>query len=144
MIFLRKNRKNRKTVKEIQRINSIFSKIGYELGTRAEDSVNESLMSGKASNLLPSWLHAWTCHPRYSTEDSQGIDLTIHTDIGDIPLQVKSSEINAYSFSKKHPGIPVVVIDVTKTSMQLYGKIMKAIRIERDKRIAGGKVTMGL
>jgi len=107
----------------------VFEKIGRERGFSSE-----SLTENALKNLLKSvW---WITGFRKATDNEdkkRGIDFVIETtNVGDIFLQVKSSEIGKKESLKKHPKIPVVIINRGLTLEEIQKRIKKTLSNQRD------------
>ncbi len=79
----------------------------------------------------------WVKRIRLGTEeeDHQGKDVVVETsDVGDIPVQVKSSRKFLKKHFKKYPDIPVLVIYRGHTEEEVRKMLAKIIKIERRKR----------
>jgi hypothetical protein len=81
---------------------------------------------------LPSWFHG--VRRASVSEDNAGIDAFVITDIGEIPVQIKSSVNGMFEFNKKHPGnqIPVLVISRDLSAAQILQKAIEIVSRERD------------
>lgn len=109
-------------------IRRAFEKIGYQRG-----AFSESLAKVALKNLTESV--DWITNFRKADEKEdkkRGIDFVIETDVGNIFLQIKSSQTGKESSLKKHPRIPVVVIDKNESLEEIQRKITETISTERD------------
>lgn len=67
----------------------------------------------------------WISDTRKATkeEDSNGIDIVLITEYGDVPIQVKSSIKRKKDFVKKHPDIPVVCVYPNDSEINIRGRV---------------------
>jgi hypothetical protein len=113
--------------KALKHFFRVLDTVNFELGDRAETLVGQALEFG-AERGNKNWLLGWERSPRYSSQDRKGIDWIIKTDVGDIPLQVKSSRISAQVFEISHKGhIPVVTVDVRQDLDIIFAKVVVSI-----------------
>ncbi len=122
-----------KTAREHRaRMNFLFGQIGNELGRSAEQRVNEGFEHAKNAGRLPLWIKSWVRVEQYSEDDKKGIDFYFETDVGQIPLQVKSSRRRAALFSANHGDeIAIVVVDVRHPPTRTFGRTIIAIGTRR-------------
>lgn len=79
----------------------------------------------------------WVARIRLGTpeEDAQGKDVVVETtDLGDFPVQVKSSRKYLKRHFKKYPDVPVLVIYPTHTEEEVRKELARLIKKERRKR----------
>ena len=87
----------------------------------------------------------WLKEVRKATpkEDSEGIDVVFATDVGDIGLQVKSSEnarerfVNRQVDGEIDPNIIPVFVSPSYTAGDICRIVMPLIAVERKRRMAG-------
>ncbi len=98
-----KHRKSRpKKIERIiafRRITAIIDHLSTERGLQAEEKVKRIFCKERKAT-WPVWLYG--VRKGYEEEDHHGIDFVARTDIGDIFIQIKSSESGALNF-KNHP-----------------------------------------
>lgn len=107
-------------------------RLGKKIGDSAEKRVAQAFLCG-----IP-----WLLSPIRKTtrdEDARGIDCFVRTDAGDIPLQIKSSEEHAREFSRTHPEIPVVVIDLSDSDRTIRAKVTDAVAPFRKRLLSPDK-----
>lgn len=104
---------------------------------RTRDRRGHELLAAVCFDQCWSRMFPWVKGIRLGTEeeDRQGKDLVIETaDLGDFPVQVKSST----KFLKKHfsryPDIPVLVIFPTHTEEEVRKRLAKLVKAERARR----------
>ncbi len=66
--------------------------------------------------------------PRYSFDDRNGVDFFLYKRRDKIPLQIKSSKNGAFIHRERHPRIPVVIINGSKTNWQVMNEIIVAMK----------------
>lgn len=79
----------------------------------------------------------WVSRIRLGTpdEDAQGKDVVVETrDVGDIPIQVKSSRRFLKKHFNRYPDIPVLIVYRTHTEEQVRKALASLIKSERSKR----------
>lgn len=121
------------------RLEKIFEEVTDELGTRAEDIV-ENVMRQNLDN-WPCWLIGVCRTEHYSLEDREGIDYLFLLDEGAMKIQIKSSHRGRRDFEKKGNGsIKVIVIDILKSDREIYGDIISIIwKLRRRKYFIAGR-----
>ena len=117
-------------------IYKILGQIGNQLGDAAERHFDESLRFGRNEQRLPWWLINWRREKKNSAMDLKGIDFTIMTDRGEIPVQVKSSRRNAERFESRrsHLNIRVVVVDFRRNHASTLARTIQNVSEERRSR----------
>lgn len=109
-------------------------KIGRLIGERREEQLLD---------LLSQFSHSWVDTIRRSTreEDILGIDIVVQTkDVGNLYVQVKSSQNDARRFRKKHkqrdpekyPAVAVVVFHDAKSTFSVELCLSKIKQMRRD------------
>lgn len=109
-------------------IRRAFEKIGYQRGT-----FSETLAEAALKNLTESV--DWITNFRKADEKEdkkRGIDFVILTDVGNIFLQIKSSQAGKEKSLKKHPNVPVVIINKEKSLKETQKEIMETLSAQRD------------
>lgn len=110
-------------------VDSIFGRIGNERGSIAENRVKRVLEDRIEAHKIPQWL---TRYEQASYEDEpRGIDGWFYTDIGKIPIQIKSSRKGQRDAEKKRPRIPVVVIEPGIQDDIIFDKCISTISAKR-------------
>lgn len=106
---------------------------------------DERFRNGRGHELLASvcfdkcWsrIFPWVTKIRLGTEeeDSCGKDVIVETaDVGDIPVQIKSSGKFLKKHYKKYPDIPVLVVYPTHNEEEVRKRLANLIKRERRKR----------
>ena len=117
-----------------QRLASIFREIELQQGDASESYFEGVLTRARDDGCLPSWIHDWKHHQKWSSEDRQGIDFTIHTDRGNIYINVKSSYSLVKLFQARHiPGkimILPISVNILKDEMSVLCHIINIISKE--------------
>lgn len=112
-----------------------IGRVGFERGRNAEELVarivEEVLLSGQG----PSWLNAYR---RASKEEDlgRGIDAWIGTDVGNIPLQIKSSQKGVRKAQERYFRIPVVKIRIGDPDELNRQRVMTVIDERREELLA--------
>ena len=126
------------------RMDRIFYEIANQLGNSAERDVDLALRHAREKGELPPWIIDWTWSQKFSESDLSGIDFSIHTDVGPIYLNIKSSRFMAESFEKKHAGQPIrtVVVNVLHSIDVTYSRVIEEIAAARVLALQRSKKTM--
>ena len=109
---------------------------------------DEHLRIGRSHELLAAvcfdqcWsrVFPWVARIRLGTEDEdhQGKDVVVETtDVGDIPIQVKSSRKFLKKHFRRYPDIPVLVIHRSHSEEDVRKMLARIIKGERAKRDPG-------
>ena len=108
-----------------------FEKIGHERGVLAENSVERVFNDRLRTGDVPKWL---TGYERATVEDdSRGIDGWFYTDVGKIPLQIKSSRTGKKHAAEKKTNIPTVIVRAGDSEKTIFSQCISAIGPERKK-----------
>lgn len=107
----------------------LFGKIGNERGRSTENLIFQAVNRCIESGNIPAWLIGY--EKATPKDDSLGIDGWLHTDVGKIPLQVKSSIAGKQKFTERKSHIPIVVIQVGQSDEQILAKCVSAIAPKR-------------
>lgn len=100
-------------------------------GTLAERRIKESIKFGiEIGDLLPPWVTGYSVASK--KQDKRGIDGFVHTDVGLIPLQIKSSQRMAEKARRIYPDIPVVVIKMNDLTDFICMRVCEAIAPQRE------------
>ena len=117
--------------KKIDTLFSTFGKVGNERGGNAEIIVERILTERLEKGTVPSWL---TRYDRGNeVDDKHGIDGWFQTDVGRIPLQVKSSNRGKQIANQRRSSIPVIVVQVGQDDDTIYNRCISAVGTERAK-----------
>ncbi len=109
----------------------LFDKIGHERGVLAENIVERVFNERFQTGDVPEWL---TGYERATVEDdSRGIDGWFYTDVGKIPLQIKSSRTGKRHAAEKKPNIPTVIVRAGDSEKTIFSQCISAIGPERKK-----------
>ncbi len=112
-------------------ISKTLREVTQERGRLAEQKVWKALNDREA---LPNWV--WGFRRASLEEDQKGRDLFVLTDVGEIPLQVKSSLAGADSFKRRYGNlIPVVIIASYDRPVEVIAKVIEAVEPERYRRL---------
>ncbi len=112
-------------------LTQTFRKITQERGRLAEDKVLQCLQD---LCLIPEWVKG--IRPATKEEDRQGQDAFLQTDVGEIPIQIKSSVAGAERFRQKYGDrIPVVIVASFDRLDEVLVKVIEAIEPERNRRL---------
>lgn len=99
--------------------------------------IRSYLDGGNRSWILPQWFYGVEkAAPRH---DRKGVDAFVLTDVGKIPVQIKSSMAGAKQFSNKqcHEGIVVIVINKNITDEKILTKTRTFVSRFHQKVIDG-------
>jgi len=82
----------------------------------------------------------WVKRIRMATEeeDARGMDVVVEThDVGDMPVQVKSSRKFLKKHFRRYPDIPVLIINREHTEEEVRKALARVVKREREKRVPG-------
>ena len=131
----KREKMRRRSGSEARRVLSLINKTGIERGQNAEDKVSRVFCRDRRA-AWPAWLYGM--RKGYPEEDRLGIDFMAETDLGLIPLQIKSSERGVSEF-RAHPrytdDIVVVVIKTGDTEEIVSTKVI-GVLAQRRKDLA--------
>jgi len=117
-------------MKEGRPVYSLIGEVSQTRGFVAERKVIEFFLNEENRCLFPDWLKGIDCSTY--RDDTKGIDCWFLTDVGKIPLQIKSSLRGKNNALEKHPHIPVVIIHADDSEQTILEKCLEAILISRD------------
>lgn len=117
-------------MKEKKPVYSLIGEISQARGLVAERKVIEFFLNEENRCLFPDWLEGLDC--RTNRDDTKGIDCWFLTDVGKIPLQIKSSLRGKNTALEKHPHIPVVIIHADDSEQEILEKCLTAVSESRD------------
>jgi len=109
---------------------TLLRSIGLERGTKNEIKVYEAIQKSISEGYCPAWITEYT--PADRKDDRRGIDGWFTTDVGKIPIQIKSSFSGKRHSEQRRPKIPIVVIHVEDTHEVVLQKCLMAIGPKRD------------
>lgn len=102
----------------------LIQKIGRRRGWMAEEAVNTVLAEMKKGGEIASFYKTDRRADKF-----EGIDFfIIGLDGEKVPLQVKSSQINANNHRKKFPNVPVIVVKLEDDTKVVKDKIRGALK----------------
>ncbi len=108
---------------------------GEKKGFITERRFRKGMERKRDEGRFPSWLGF--VMSTESAEDARGIDMWAYTDVGKIPLQIKSSEYGRNEHISKHDRyhIPSVAVPFNKPFDEIFEQTIQIISAERDKII---------
>lgn len=114
-------------------LKKIWGQISNERGARSEQSVAKAMARFLESGEIPGWITGYVVASK--DDDRRGIDGWIVTDVGKIPIQIKSSERgkNKHINYAKRLVIPVVVVERGLNDMQIVNRCIEAVNDTRKK-----------
>lgn len=112
-----------------------FGHIAYQRGVQAENTVCLAFTLLAQNNHLE-WFKGYEIST--DTENQhQGIDGWVITDVGKIPIQIKSSECGKLAALKKHPKVQAVVVICAGEPIEgIITRLVELVSRERDKYLA--------
>lgn len=117
-----------------ERERKLYGKIGNERGASSERSVERIVNARIEAGKVPEWL---TSYEKASPEDDRrGIDGWFHTDVGKIPLQIKSSRTGKQHAAERKPSIPTVIVRAGDSETTIFSRCISAIAPDRKKYLA--------
>jgi len=109
-------------------LRNAFKKIERERGISSEN-LTESALENLSESI--DWISDFR-RANWFEDRKKGIDFVVKTDVGKIFLQVKSSKTGKENSLKKHPKIPVIIIN-RNLELEETKKIMMTILSEQRK-----------
>lgn len=107
-------------------LSTLMNEIASSRGTIAETKVVHALCREENSCFFPEWF--WGYNTSEENEDRfKGIDGWILTDVGKIPVQIKSSIRGEQKAKRNHPEIPVVVIRQHYSDEEVINRCFAAV-----------------
>lgn len=104
-------------------------------GKQSEDNFFQISAAFQAEGLFPEWLFGF--YRATLADDHEGIDAWAKTDIGLIPIQIKSSQggmaRHCHRSSRKH--IPCVIASVDVLAQECFAKTLVVLEKERDEHM---------
>lgn len=120
-----------------QQIKAAAEEKGVMTEKRFFAVLRHCLQERKRSWMLPQWFYdVKKAAPRY---DKKGVDAFVLTDVGKIPVQIKSSVAGAKQFLNKqcHEGIVIIVINKNASDEKILSKTRCFVAEFRQKVIDG-------
>ncbi len=117
-----------------ENIHYLFGQIGQRRGLEAERRFGRALQESLKSGNLPDWFRG--CQISTNHENRRGIDFWILTDIGKIPIQIKSSMRGMEKARRRHPRIPAIIVPVYEQNESIASKCLQTIKPEREKYLS--------
>jgi len=118
-------------------VDRLFGKVGNQRGDSAELCVQRAMVQGCNNGTLPDWLIGYErADPRDDRGHGKGrgTDGWVETsDVGDIGVQIKSSEGSARRFRESHPNIAVVVVNQGDGFEDIVREVVSAVEPLRSK-----------
>ena len=117
-------------------LRNAFKKIAREKGISSENLTAIAL-----KNLFESvdWINDFR-RANWFEDRKKGIDFIIETDVGKIFLQVKSSKTGKENSLKKHPKIPVIIInknfELEETKKVIMDTLSEQRKLYLEKRLS--------
>lgn len=99
----------------------LIRRVQHERGQLRERAFLHLIETAIQEGKTPEWMTGVEAADEKS--DRKGVDVWVHTDVGKIPLQVKSSQSGFDKASKKHPKIPIIVVDPGEPEVALSTSI---------------------
>ncbi|PJC28120.1 hypothetical protein CO054_01845 [Candidatus Shapirobacteria bacterium CG_4_9_14_0_2_um_filter_39_11] len=122
-------------------LRNAFKKIEREKGISSENLTAIAL-----KNLFESvdWINDFR-RANWFEDRKKGIDFIIETDVGKIFLQVKSSKTGKENSLKKHPKIPVIIInknfELEETKKVIMDTLSEQRKLYLEKRLSTQEVS---
>ena len=122
-------------------LRNAFKKIEREKGISSENLTAIAL-----KNLFESvdWINDFR-RANWFEDRKKGIDFIIETDVGKIFLQVKSSKTGKKNSLKKHPKIPVIIInknfELEETKKVIMDTLSEQRKLYLEKRLSTQEVS---
>ena len=130
-----KNLQKRKRFRERSNgaVLSTLGKVNFEKGLSREKKFLRAL---RPPYRPPSWIYE--VRPATRKEDTRGIDVVVLTDVGNIYIQVKSSERAKRKFLEKRRStmIEVIVVSSSDNHYDLQWKFLRAVSEIREELLS--------
>mgnify|MGYP001611749656 CR=1 FL=1 len=127
----KREKMKRRSDSEAWRVLNLINKTGIERGQNAEDRVSR-IFCGDKRAIWPAWLYGM--RKGDSQEDSLGIDFVAETNLGPVPIQIKSSGRGVANFKSHWRYKPTTVVVVIKTGdgeNEVAHKVIGAVAFAR-------------
>lgn len=105
-----------------------FEKIAHQRGLSSE-VLTETALKNLSESI--NWISDFR-RASWIEDRKKGIDFVIQTDVGDLFLQIKSSQTGKEKSLKKHPKIPVVVINRNFDLEEIKQEIITTLSGQRE------------
>ena len=118
-------------IKEADNVLQLIDQTSDERGRRAEAKVSKYLCNSRKPS-WPAWLYG--IRKGYPEEDSEGIDFVAETNLGPVPIQIKSSGRGVANFKSHWRYKPTTVVVVIKTGdgeNEVAHKVIGAVAFAR-------------
>ncbi len=115
----------------MERKDAVFRRSKHELGIQNENGYQSLIETALEQKRVPRWFTG--IEKADPVDDRHGIDFWIITDMGRFPIQVKSSRAGKKQAIKKHPKIPVVVVNPGKIESKIINTTIHVIGEKRNK-----------
>lgn len=113
---------------EVKYVRAERGELGRRIGKATEQRVVKSFI-GEFPD-VPRWL--FNVRAGTKKQDCAGIDIVATTDVGDLPLQVKSSESEKKKFINFHgKNIPVIVVSISDSDRQIRNSVVSLMKKKR-------------
>jgi len=113
-------------------ISHEFKRIGVERGRKAEQVMAHVMKEAIENNKCPEWVQGYS-YASCEEDRKRKTDAWVHTDIGRIPLQIKSSRKGVEKARKNNKRIPVVLVRLGEDPNLTLFKCLEAIAPYRDR-----------
>lgn len=110
------------------------------MDVRKKESQEHEMLASVCFDLCWARIFPWVKRIRMASaeEDARGMDVVVETaDVGDVPIQVKSSKKFLKKHFRRYPDIPVLIINREHTEEEIRKSLSRIIRREREKRVPG-------
>jgi hypothetical protein len=125
----RQGQRDRKSALGVRPVLSVSAPARRALGTLAshKGATSERIALEVLRTDPPKWL--LEVRPATHAEDTSGVDVVVTTDVGVIPLQIKSSRCGKREFLEAHPDCryPVVIIRSDASMSQVRDILLSAL-----------------
>jgi len=102
-------------------------------GELSERRTAEAFSLGVEAGNFPSWILSY--RQAEKQDEIKGVDAWVQTDIGEIPLQIKSSKRGTKKAKENHPEIPVIVVGINTSIGEIINKVSSAIGPKRREQL---------
>lgn len=109
----------------------LFGQIGNERGKLAEKRVKLAFIAEDNRKYFPDWVYGFE-RASFKEDRCKGIDGWIKTDVGKIPLQIKSSFRGKSKAEQKFPDIPIIVLEAGISDENIIRQCCEIITPVRD------------
>ncbi len=125
------------THREYAMLEGYYRRLDSLKGELLERKFEEIFTLGLEGNAFPAWILGY--RRGQSAEEARGINGVIQTDIGKIPIQIKSSQRGGMRARRRNPGVPWVIMGINSDTLEIIGKVTFVIAKKRKELLENSR-----